>query len=61
MELTPIIEAQMLDETEGALRELVQVAINAGAKRQQMVMMLRRVASDFDATTVQTSAPATTQ
>jgi hypothetical protein len=44
----PKIEALMLDETEGALREFTQVAINAGAKRMQMVLMLRRVAADFE-------------
>lgn len=46
--LPPDIEARMLDETEDALREFVQTAINAGAQRAQMVMMLRQVATDFE-------------
>lgn len=47
-ELDPVIEAAALDQTEQALRELVQVSINCGLKRMQLVLMLRKVAEDFE-------------
>jgi hypothetical protein len=47
-ELDPIIEARALDETESALREFVQVAINCGLKPVQMSLMLRTVATDIE-------------
>lgn len=47
-ELDPLIEARALDETEAAMRELVQVGINCGMKPVQMVMMLRRIADEFE-------------
>ena len=47
-ELTPIIESRALDETEAALRELVQVALNIGIKRAQVQLMLRTVADDIE-------------
>lgn len=59
-ELTPIIEAQVLNQTEDALRELVQTAINCGIKPPQMVLMLRSVATDFEPKLV-VPGPATAQ
>jgi hypothetical protein len=48
MELEPTIEARALDETETYLREFVQVSLNCGIKRVQMVLMLRKVALDIE-------------
>lgn len=48
MDLQPEIEARALDETEAAMRELVQIGINCGMKPMQMVMMLRRLADDYE-------------
>lgn len=47
-DLNPVIEAQALDETQGALRDLVQTALNIGLKPAQMQMMLRSAASDLE-------------
>lgn len=56
-ELTPIIEARALDETEAALREFVQVALNIGLARAQMVLMLRAVANDLEPKIISPEAP----
>ena len=45
---TPIIESRALDETEAALREFVQVALNIGLARSQVQLMLRTVANDIE-------------
>lgn len=44
----PAIEARALDETEAAMRELCQAGLNIGLKRLQLVMMLRRLAEEFE-------------
>lgn len=48
-ELTPLIEAQLLKQTEEALREFTQAAVNCGMSRMQAAMMLRQVADEFEA------------
>lgn len=47
-ELSPIIESAALDQTEAAMRELVQVALNIGIKHPQLVLMLRTIANDIE-------------
>lgn len=44
----PAIEARALDETETAIREIAQAGLNIGLKRLQLVLMLRRVADEFE-------------
>lgn len=42
------IEAQALDETDAALRELCQAALNIGLSRGSLVLMLRKAANDYE-------------
>lgn len=44
----PAIEARALDETESAIRDIAQAGLNIGLKRMQLVMMLRRVADEYE-------------
>lgn len=58
MPLDPKIEAQALDETESAMRDLVQVGINIGASRASLALMLRKVADDIAPKIIHPEPPA---
>lgn len=45
-DLSPVIEAALLNQTEEALREVVQTAENCGASKESLAMMLRRLADE---------------
>lgn len=57
----PAVEARALDETEAAIREIAQAGLNIGLKRLQLVLMLRRVADEFEPPKIITPAPDTVQ
>jgi hypothetical protein len=46
-ELTAALETALLDETERALNEFVQAAVNCGISKGQMGLMLQRKANDL--------------
>jgi hypothetical protein len=56
-----IIEAQVLNQTEDALREFVSTAINVGISKPQMILMLRQVAADLQGRVIIHEEPATPQ
>lgn len=45
--ISAAVETQVLDETESALGEFIQVSINVGLSKAQMAMMLRRKADEL--------------
>lgn len=52
MALAPQVEAQALDETEKALRELMTCGHNIGCNKISLAMMLRSLADEFDPPTI---------
>lgn len=45
--LDPVMEAALLKETESALREFTQAAVNCGMSKGQMALMLRARADEL--------------
>ncbi len=50
--MTPEMEAAVLKESEGALRELVAAFINVGLSKGTVAFMLRQVAEEMQETIV---------
>lgn len=48
VDVDPVIESQALDETEKAMRDLVQVGFNIGLSKMALAMMLRSIADDIE-------------
>lgn len=47
MSMDPIMEASVLRETESALKEFTQAAVNCGLSKGQMALMLRNRADEL--------------
>lgn len=44
---SPEVEAQALNETEKAIREIVQVGLNIGASKASLAFMLNRISAEL--------------
>jgi hypothetical protein len=60
-ELSPVIEAAAMRQTEDALRELMQTAENVGLSRPGLAMLLRTVADELQPPGIIHDAPTLTQ
>ena len=61
MALSPQVEAQALQETEDAVRELMKVGHNIGCHKASLAMMLRTIAEEMAPSIVVHPAPPMSQ